>query len=1768
MKISPPKSCSVHLWMILATVFFLVGGAKAAETPPFIWLESENPTEKSGLEKYNSWPHEYFSGEWLNLSVDADNVEKAVQGDAIMLKYDFSAASAGNYELWNRVGLEYIRSPFDWRVDGGDWKTASPEDLTIDLMEVGFWCEIAWLKLGNVELSEGNHRLEIRVPKRKKEDGKWDRIIYASDCLCFYKGNFEPYSKYKPGEDHRTEKDRNAAKHVFEFRDLADTFKSLQPLDLAGTWEICRDDEYLPEPVTQPISRLPNATRWSAIQVPGDKNELRPDLQFAHRVWYRTKIDLPQAFENHSAYIEFPQNNLNTTVYVNGQLCGFNKNPYAKFCIDISKALKPGVNEIYVGIRDAWYARTEKAGDPMKLRRTFNYPKSFFHNGFQDLVYPVWSHPQSGILIVPTLHFAQGPVYVDDVFVKPSVANKELTVDITLKNTSDKDQTVELSGTCWEKQASLVTARVETIRGVKEVRYHADPISDKDFNGYADIGQYVKPGDSSSVSVSATQGEIAKKFESKTVTVKANSEMVVTLKEKWENPKLWTPEKPFLYGFMTSVKGKDDSGKDFTTHNNTSFGFREWSISGKDFLLNGVPFHGRADCFEQPTKEKWLQFYRDSNQSVMRFWGTKWQGMPPEEALRFFDENGVVCRRSGVFDGEAIGYNAIENDPELRAMNKAEDPTREEIKMDLFRNWRDQVVAQVKAERNHPSVMIWSIENEILYINCINLFGGLMDQFEDEIIKTARAVKEVDPTRASMVDGGGATKRGNPGQAPGDGLEVAGDHYVASEFTKYPDLAYEVYPEGGGRGRWIWDANRPRFIGEDFYVNGYTPAEFAVFGGEEAFGGRTSAKRGVGIIYRMLTEGYRWNEYGAWQFWTGQDRAENQYGANAPVAVLCKEWDWTFAPGETVKRTMKIFNDTFSEKEIRFTYSWKDKENADGLAALRGSKEYKVAAGKNVGFTLDLRIPKVKTTTKSGAGNAEAVLVFQLAVKDAKTGKWTEVFQDEKNVHIISLAREKNYLAADSSVLYTYDPKQSVEPWLKGKAPFKPVKDLEALAAMKPSAGKAILLVGKDALEATDCDSPVFQAFASAGNRVIVLEQKHPLRYGALACEMEPAKNEGRTAFMENESHPIFAGLTPQDFFCWTDGHVVYRDAYKKPTRGARSLLQCDARLENSAIVEVPVGSGLMILSQVLIGEKLEKSVVAKKLVENLILHAAAYQLKFTPVAVCTRGLNDRLRAELDAMQLKYITVDACVPEVASSASVMIVSATPENLKTLAGNMPKLKAFYDAGGTLLLHGLTPDGLDDYNQLVGFQHMIRPFGREKVSLPAHRHPLTLGLSLADVAMSSGERMFGWANDEYIASDTYTYVVDYEDVAPFAQFSNDFEKMMSNGMVSADGWPYIVNLPVPDAPPHDFSLKFSREQELVEAVWIGNVFYSPVTKIGLFFDGKSDAGVSFDVAPNAEPQNLTFPKSIQGKDLTLRLEAWTRIPGKENTSGLDNIQLMAKRPAEFLESAKPLLNIGAIMSYRLSENASGGIVMCNLNFKEHEAVALNALKKRNILAVILRNLGAEFAEAKTIIAGTPLKYETVDISNQCNGFRNTWFGDRAFTFAAMPTGEGRYAGVPFMIYDFPTSPVPNCVMLRDEAVRGIPVNKKADAVFFLHTGSGGRRRDHGDIREGRTFEMFRYAVRYADGQTVEVPVVSEIDIEDYRRTAVEPISGATLGWVRAYEEKLDEKPAFAAAYVKQWTNPRPEVEIASVDMIFGEHRSGGQAALLGITVATEP
>lgn len=283
-------------------------------------------------------------------------------------------------------------------------------------------------------------------------------------------------------------------------------------------------------------------------------------------------------------------------------------------------------------------------------------------------------------------------------------------------------------------------------------------------------------------------------------------------------------------------------------------------------------------------------------------------------------------------------------------------------------------------------------------------------------------------------------------------------------------------------------------------------------------------------------------------------------------------------------------------------------------------------------------------------------------------------------------------------------------------------------------------------------------------------------------------------------------------------------------------------------------------------------------------------------------------------------------------------------------------------------------------------------------------------------------------------------------------------------------------------------------------------------------------------------------------------------------MDNIQIKVRRPTQFTQSVKPMLNIGAMLQY---VKGPGGVVLCNLNLQDSETVPVNQTKKRTILATVLRNLNAPFA-GKTVIAGADVDYTPIDIHTKATTYKDErgFFGDRNRTFQGLPQGAQRLAGVDYEIYEMPTSPVPQVLMLAGSGlpkdlpaeITGIPIHAKADALFFLHTARLDRRMSETDRREHRKFVMFKYVVHFADGQAEEVPIHSEIDIDHYVQQHPAALPGAQVAWVGPFDNSDDK----AVAYAKQWNNPRSDVQIASVDMVYID-KELGVPALLAITVA---
>jgi len=1680
----------MRTFMLLGFAVALVSVVAADD---YVWIEGESPTTANYDAKAAGWGRKEFLSQeaWLDISIEADKVEAQCPREGILLGYEFAAPSVGDYEVWDRVGFEFVRSPFEWRVDDGAWTTTKPEDLTVDLMEIAEWVEVAWLRLGAVDLAAGKHVLQIRLaPTTKTENGeqKPDKILYASDLLCLYKGAFRPNGKFGPDEDWQTDRDREAAQRVFSIPADSAAAGERREVDLSGLWQVCRYDEQEVTDRNGPTDTLPDPAQvyWRAIPVPGNKFDTSPDLRLCHRLVYRTKVGVPQALSGRSIYLRFPSINMIASVLVNGQLCGWTKAMYALFECDITRAVRFGQeNEIYVVIKDSYYAFSEKKSGK-SCRMSFNVPVSWM--GSRNYVNQTFDYPigaeqyaqNAGILEAPSLVVA-GAVYACEVFAKPSVQRKELGLEITLRNPSDTARAVQVSN-------------------------------------------IAVPSDGGAEKTVALQ----------MVTVPAGGEAVVDVAEPWADPKLWWPDEPNLYDLVTRVS----AGGAVIDTRTTRFGFREWGWSGRLFTVNGVPWQFFADTTllgggEDP--EAALRTWREHGQNMWRFWGRAFGGLSKDKALDLMDERGIVVRRSGIFDGQGANYLAGLTD------NQA-----------LYDNWLVQMEAWVREERNHPSILIWSMENEITFINSRNL--GQSDAVEPQIEHAAEALMALDPTRPVMVDGGNCLKNSS--------LPVNGVHYMESAWRSYPDEAYtleQAYKAHVTNKDWIiWPLvpDRPIFMGESFYARGSTPSAYAQFGGEGCFSGWGEHTRvGVGRLAKMLAEGYRWHGVAATHFWMSSGETDLHYNSWQPVCVLCREWNWTFGSGTTVDRLLKVFNNTHLPGGI--TVSWA--LALDGTRVMGEDKVVPLPAGGSQELTVHVPVPVVEERM-----SGEFVLTC------ARDGK--EVFRETKPVAVLGPPGDaKPDLPAGGPCVL--DPDGSA----KARLAARGIAFTEAGSAADIPDTAKLVIVGRNALSPREATDPSWVALASRGARVLVLEQQNPLRYLAVPADCTPTDYAGRVAFAENLDHPAFAGLDQPDFFTWSGDSVVYRNAYRKATRGAVSLVQCDEQLGYSALSECPVEDGLLMLCQLVVGEKLASDPVAQRLFDNLVSYCATYAPVRCSTAVAMAADKPAFHMLSDS-GLQFDSVGDVLTAISGGKhGIVVFDATPRNLEALAGNMDKVRAFTEKGGWLMAWGLTPEGLAAYNTVVGVDHLLRPFELERVSLPPVRDPLLSGLTVRDVTMESGELIFPWAGDKYLVDDEFTFVVDLDDIAPFCEFPGatagdkaaaraavaSWPRNAVNGFTSADAWKLIYYMST--ASPR-LSFTLPRQETVDRFSVVLNTHYCVPTKLDLYFDDDPQP-VVVDTKPNAERQDFDIEPRTARK-LTVELADFDK-PGV--TTGIDNMWIRVARPDDWRQRVRPLLNIGGLVKY---PTGKGGLVLNQINARDTEPAPDNLQKKRAIVAALLRNLHAVFSGGKALTTAN-LTFQPIVLNEQCNQYltadRGWYEGDR--DLSQLPHGEVVLDGVPYVVRDFKTSPLPSCVMLGGPGAKGqmpnevigLSVGTRADALYFLHTLNR-----TGEWRASKPEDVppvvFQYVVHYADGQTVTVPVLYGQGADHWISKQPAGLRDAAVAWAAPFAG--DASGDQAVLYQLQWMNPRPDAEIATVDLVYGPDGSRyGVPALIAITAARQ-
>ena len=1467
----------------LFCILLFVSMSGALRGQEFIWIEGEKPAKASfewssaGAER-----SELLSeGMWL---IGKERVNLSDEG--FLVEYDVNIKKAGLYTLWLRVGFEWVRANVAWKFDADKWTTVGigatlndnekkkitgrpKPDInrrTTNVKYVGVWNEVAWWNMGQVELSSGTHKLQLRFTKTHL-----DNPIIAIDAIALVKGNWTPEGKLKPGEVYNSQMDIAAAKKVYVLPTPIDNHIRSE-VALNGLWQIARyDDIDMNVDPYKPVAKIPSKNeydlKWMGINVPQDASK-HPEILFGHRVIYRTKVNVPTQCKGRGFYLHFSGTNWIVSVFVNGKFAGDHTGVWIPWNLDISKFIEPGrTNEIAVAVKGSYYAfdYKQRSGD---LNSTRNLPRD--RNNWSRWVAPIWPSSKGdgeGLdygIVNPVRLVAAGKVYTEDVFVKPSVKRKELVMDVTVRNTMNRDE--KLSIVC-------------------------EAVNDRN-------------------------GKVEKTFGPLPISVRANSIAMVTVKGRWADAKLWWPlPAPDLYRLRTKIM-KNSAVVD--THEQL-FGFREVTVDGPAILINGIRRNfwnwvdipgkiAEADEYEKMWRTEGDRFMRMSHgRRISSILKTR------EERLEYYDRKGMAGRLCSMIDGMMINYillnNGMPNEP-------------------VWTSFRRHINQFTKAYRNHPSIIFYQIENELVYINGMNLYGGHLPVIEREMLKVYQAGKANDPTRPYTVGGGGDLSKAQGIDDPSEALEINDPHYPLGEMDWYPDNAYTMGKVADKVSRWPWTRQKPWVAGESLFAKWLEFGTYAA--GPIAFRSQDDASRSKAKFVRAVYDGYRWAGVAGFFPWDNLSQYEDGKKMFSDLYVIPRKRAYRLYAGRDNELLIKVMNDTFSDKPITFEWSYE----TGGRIIDRRRRQLKIEPGYGAEQKLTIRTPKTKERSEG-----------KLKVRVSQSGSKT--FVDELNIPVMPYVDR----ISTTSPIILLDRSGKVESFMSNRnIRFNRIDSLEAI---KNKSG--LLVIGPDSLTRTEALGQELLAFAAQGGRVIVLGQENSVSGRNLSVPIETTNHFGGYAHAQALGTELFKNLVSDDLTDWAGDHPTYKNVYKKPKQGARSLVECGPLLPYSALIEMSTGKGIMVLCQLRVGAKLDIEPAADVLFRNMLEYYSDYEPS-TAAAAIYAGDNKLLVKKITQTGVLQRTVSSIESAIDySKYAVAIIDATADNLAVLNRLKGKSEAFQKAGGWIMLCNVRPESIDGFNTLTETTHLLRPFRLERVHMLDTDTPLAATIGDGDVMQYGTEWIARWNGTRWVSGETFSYCIDGDDAGPFTYPPDakhqpyEYKGTMSdndpynyvNGMLNSDFWKYIRQIWIGDNGPAPLVFTVRRPETIKEVRIWNNTNYGTIEDIDVIFDGDKANAVRMTLPDESRmvAVKLDKPKTAR-RNITLQIRTWRTKPQtnkQPNLVGIDNVQFIRdRRPSDgvFLDRAGGLV---------VFENGKGGIFLNQIKFMEDEPLKEMTVKK---------------------------------------------------------------------------------------------------------------------------------------------------------------------------------------------------------------------------------
>jgi ricin-type beta-trefoil lectin protein/glycosyl hydrolase family 2 len=679
---------------------------------------------------------------------------------------------------------------------------------------------------------------------------------------------------------------------------------AIASVDLAGTW-----------------SFTPTGRGATSITVPGG-GWYKQGFTDVNEAVYSRSITVPDAGQPQSTWIEFGAVNHQATLSVDGRVVATQTTAFTPSNFDISAYAAPGsTHTISVDVkgRGALKASNGRYLVPDAAEWSEAVPQGIYRSAFLR-TYPA--------------------VSVSDTFVRTSVANKTLSYDVSVRNTSGSSRSVTVTGSLSSDNGTAFS--------------------------YPELP-------------------------SRTVTVAAHSTATVTVGPvAWnlDSTSYWWPNVPYRPGYRAqlhrlAVRAVTDDGH--TSDATYRFGFREATQNGDYYYLNGVRVNFRGDNLQG------ADYDRINNGGKGDAYDTLPGFLPPSS------NNGGWPQT--VDNYQRLNYNVIRvhQEPASPYMLDVADEMGlmviDEVAIRGSQSGQDWIAghdnmvnharALVLRDRNHPAVIRWSQNNEP------NQSGQDSEQFEKDLYA---AMNGADGTRPVIAElGVGANVNSYPGMTYPNFAVIS--HYIDG-FGRYGEGVVTANGRPDGEGEFIWPACNTKqgfewFATATLAKRGKNATDLRPY---------TLLSAWAGVVPGVRTTDFTPEEgghplYGADNLsnpWSNPQIQRVQAAFNPVAAVDLPFWSAsgasdaggtfplpqavpTYARNATVTRTITVFNDDLADTSVGFT--WTARLDApDGAVVASGSTTLTVPLGSRVTQPVSFTTPATGnrvylqlSTTKSGS---------------------------------------------------------------------------------------------------------------------------------------------------------------------------------------------------------------------------------------------------------------------------------------------------------------------------------------------------------------------------------------------------------------------------------------------------------------------------------------------------------------------------------------------------------------------------------------------------------------------------------------------------------------------------------------------------------------------------------------------------------------------------------------------------------------------------------